>query len=179
MNKVLKITLTLIAILLCTISAVKAATTNDLIAHISKTYTIAGKDVKISDADLVKAKRYFSEYPVSSSDADKIIKKIDEAVELMNKQGVSNPAKLSKAKKDELLNIAQEAAKLAGASISYDSKNKSIAIYRDGKQYDSISTNTYKFVSTGANNMIYVVALGGAIIAIATVIGYRKIKANA
>lgn len=180
MNKVLKITLVLVAILLCTVSAVKAATTNELIAHISKTYTIAGKSVKLSDSDLVKAKRYLAEYPVSSADADKIISKIDEGVALMNKAGVSDPNKLSKAQKSELLNIAQEAAKLAGATISYDANNRSVAIYRDGKQYDSVSLTSYKFASTGANNMIYVITtLGVAIIAIATVIVYRKRKVNA
>ena len=179
MNKVLKITLILMAILLCTVSTVKAATTNELIAKASETYTIAGKEVKLSEADLVKVKRYFTEYPVSSENADKIISKIDEAVALMNKEGVSDPTKLSKAKKEELLNIASEAAKLAGASISYDATNKSIAVYKDGKQYDAVSLNSYKFVSTGANNMGIIISSGVAIIAIATVIGYRKIKANA
>ncbi len=179
MSKILKITVILMMVLLCTLSVVQAATTSELIASVSKTYKIAGKEVKLSESDLVKVKRYLTEYPVSAENADKIITKIDEAVDLMNKEGVSNPAKLSKAKKDELLKIAQEAATLAGATLTYDSSNKSILVYKDGKQYDSLSLSSYKFANTGSNNTtIYIITAGVAIIAVATVIGYRKFKAN-
>lgn len=174
MKKFLRITLVLMAILLCTVTVVNAATTDELVAYASKTFTVAGEEVKLSDADLVKVKRYLADYPVSEENADKIIAKVDEAVALMNKAGVSDPTKLSKAQKDELLKIAQEAASLAGATISYDNKDKVVSIYRDGKLYDTASLTSYKFVQTGST--MYVVIALVAVIAIATVVGYRKIK---
>ena len=179
MKKTIIMTLVLIAILLCSVSTVHATTTDKLIQYASKTFTIAGEQVKVSDADLVKIKRYLGEYPVTEDVADKIIAKAEEAIAFMNAEGVSNPAKLSKAKKQQLLSIAQEAAELAGATLTYDATNKTIEIYRNGKLYDSISIKAYKLVQTGNNNVAYIAITAVAIIAIATTVGYRKIKANA
>lgn len=179
MKKFLTITLVSIMALLSSMTIVNAATKDDLIAAASKTYTIAGKEVSLSSSDLVKVKRYVSENEISSGNADKIITKINEAVSLMNKEGVSDPTKLSKGKKEELLNIAKEAASLAGASLTYDANNKAISIYKDGKLYDSISlTSNYKFAQSGSNHMIYMILGTVAVIAIAGVIGYKKIRKN-
>jgi len=179
MKKFLTITLILIMVLLSSVATVNAATKDDLIAAVSKTYIIAGKKIGLSNSDLVKVKRYISENEISSENGDKIITKINEAVSLMNKEGVSAPTKLSKAKKEELLNIAKEAVSLAGASLTYDANNKAISIYKDGKLYDSIAlTSNYKFTQSGSNHMIYIIIGTVAVIAIAGVVGYRKTRAN-
>lgn len=175
MKKFLKITIVLMAILLCSVSMVKAATTEELIAHISKTYTIAGEEYKASDLDIADAKKYLEQYPVSEEDADKIIAKIDEAVALANEYGEADLTKLSKSQKEELMNIAQEAASIAGATISYDNKDKVVTIYRDGEVFTTKSLEA-KFAQTGSNHTVYIITAFVAIIAVATVIGYKKVK---
>ncbi len=178
MKKVLKCALVLVILLLCSISVANAATTDELIAHISKTYKIAGEEVKISDTDLKKAKDYLAKYPVSEENANTIIEKIDKAVELMDEAGTANPTKLSRKDKDDLLSIGQEIASAAGVTFTYDNTDKVITIYKNGEEYTTVSLNPY-FVQTGSNNTIYVVIALVAVIAIATIIGYRKMKTNA
>lgn len=156
-----------------------AATKDELLTAVTKKYTVAGQEVGLSESDIVKVKRYLSENTISAQNADAIIQQINVAVNLMNKEGTADISKLSKAKKDELLNIAKNVASLAGTSLTYDAKDKSILIYKDGKLYDSISNSSYKkFTQSGSSNMIYVV-FATAIIAIAGVAGYRKMKVNA
>lgn len=179
MNKILKIALITITILLSSITIVNAATTDELYNYITKTHIVAGKEIKISEADTVKVKRYLAEYPISGDKADQIIAKINSAITLMNQAGVSEPQKLSKAKKKELLSIAQEAATIAGATLTYDSHNKSITIYKEGKVYDVIylGSDSSTFRATGNNNIyVYTTIL---VIAFATIIVYRKRKVNA
>lgn len=181
MKKVLRILLVFALILVCYTTVAKAATTDELIAYASKTFTIAGKQVKLTDGDLIKVKRYIKENPVTESEADRIIAKADQIISIMNAEGVSNPTKLSKSKKDEVLKIAQEAAEITGATLTYDSTNKSITVYKNGKKFESISLGNYKLVQTGSDNTAYVV-LGAtgvvAVIAIATITIYRKKRAN-
>lgn len=181
MKKVFKIVLAFLLVLIICTTVAKATSTDDLVAYASKTFTIAGKQVKLSNSDILKVKRYFSENPVSESDANKIMSKADQIISIMNSAGVSDLTKLSKAKKDEIIKIAQEAAAITGATLTYDSKNKTIEMYKNGKKIESISIqNNNKFVQTGNDNTLYVV-LGSigviAIIAVATKI-YRKKKAN-
>lgn len=180
MKRLLKVTLAFVLVVLCYTTVAKAATTDELIAYASKTFTIAGKQVKLSDADVLKVKRYLSENPVTSSGADKIIAKAEQIISIMRAEGVADITKLSKAKKDEVLKIAQEAAAITGATLTYDSTNKAIAVYKNGKKVESLSLQNYKFVQTGSDNTMYVVipTVTVAVIAIATVIILRKKKAN-
>ena len=180
MNKVLKVIIILIGILICLMTNVKAATTDELVEYISKTHIVSGKPIKISNSDEVKVKRYLSQYPISEDKADAIISKIDAAISLMNEAGVSEPQKLNNAKKKELLSIAQDAATIAEATLTYDSKNKSITIYKEGKTYDVIylGSGSSTFRATGNDNNIYVISIAIIIIFSVLVFGYRKVKAN-
>lgn len=180
MNKILKITLTfvLIVALLCAVSSTFAATTDELIAFASKTFTVAGKSMKLSDQNLKVVKDYLAKNTVSEADADKIIAKVNEGVALVNATGVKDVKDLSQAKKDELLKLAQEAATIAGAaSFSYNKTDKQITITdKAGNQY--VASVASEFQRTGADYTAVVVA-GVAIIAIAAVVGYRKFRVNA
>lgn len=175
MKNFVRITFILIAILICSASMVKAATTDELVAYMSKTFTIAGEEITASQSDIINAKRYLQEYPVSSEDADKIMAKIDEAVKVLEDAGTTDFSKLSKTQKDNLTSIAQEAASIAGATISYDSKNKVVTIYKDGKVFTAKSV-TSNFVQTGSDNTVYAVSALVAIIAVAAIVGYRETK---
>lgn len=180
MNRILKITVTfvLIVAMLCAVSSVFAATTDELVAFASKTFTVAGKSVKLSDRNLKVVKDYLAKNSVSEENADKIIAKVNEGVALVNATGVKDVRDLSQAKKDELLKMAQEAATLAGAaSFSYNKTDKQITITdKAGAEY--VVSVADAFPRTGADYTAVVVS-GVAIIAIAAVVAYRKFKVNA
>ncbi len=178
MKKVLKIALIFVLMILAYTTVVNAATTDELIAYASKTFTIAGKQVKLSNADVLKVKRFLSENPVSESQGDTIISKGNQIISIMNSEGVSDVTKLSKAKKEQALSLAQEAASVVGATLTYDSTDKAVTIYKDGKAVDSASLVNYKLVQTGSDNTVYVVAGVVAVIAVATVV-LKKRKVNA
>lgn len=180
MNKFLKITFTfvLIVAMLCAVSSVFAATKDELVAFASKTFTVAGKQVKLSDRNLKVVKDYLANNEVSAEAADSIIAKVNEGVKMINTTGVKDVKDLSQAKKDELLKMAQEVATLAGAtSFSYNKEDKQITITdKAGREY--VVSVADSFPKTGADYTVAVVS-GVAIIAIAAVVGYRKFRVNA
>ena len=157
---------------------VNAKTEEELLDYMSKEFQVAGKEVKLADSDILKIERYLSEYEVSSSNCDTIIAKIDEVIKIMNKENVSDPTKLSKAKRQEVLTILQEAATSAGASLTYDNTNKVVSIYKDGKLIDTASVNNYKLAQKGTNNTIYFVIAGMALVA-GGAVAYKKLKKDA
>jgi len=177
MRKILSIALMLVAILGFNLN-VKAASEDELLAHMSKTFKIAGSEVKLLDSDIVKVERYLSENEITADQADQIIAKIDEIVAIMNSEGVADPLKLNDAKRKEVLNIAKEAANLAGASLTYDYTNKVVSIYKDGKLVDTASIKPYKLAQTGSSNTVYVVISGLALVTGALYL-YRKSKVSA
>ena len=179
MRKILKVTLVFVILLLCNISIVNAATNQELISYVSKSFSIAGKSVSLSSEDKVKIERYLNAHPVTAEQADKIIAKIDEAVTYLNTVGVSSFSKLSQSQKEKLLAIAKDAAAIAGATISYDAKSGAISIYFDGVLFDQVSTQKgLKQTGTDHSYIVYAIA-GVAVIAVATGVVVRKKKANA
>ena len=180
MKKAIKI-LAVLVVLLSIATTVYATTEDELIAYLSKSFTIAGQKISMPTEYVKEAKRYVATYDISSEEADKVIAKIDEGVALMNRAGVADVNSLSKAQKQNLLSIAQEAASAVGAKISYTQGTGLTVIGEDGKvfgTYQVSSKNSNKFVQTGSDYMIYYVA-GAAIIAIVGIAGYRKIKNSA
>lgn len=179
MKKLLVSIIILISILAASIACVKAESSDKLIDYASKTFTINGKEKKLPTQYLNSLKSYVKEYPVSDADADKIIAKSNEAIAVVNKEGVSDISKLSQAKKDEVKAIAEDIASIAGVTINYDYTDKTLSIYKNGKMYcDPIYLGESKFVQTGNGTMTYVIPAAVALIAVATIFGARKLKAN-
>lgn len=180
MKKFLKITIVFVILLFCAVSVVNAATNDELVKYVSKNFNIAGKSVNIGAENKRKVERYLNAHPVTNEQADQIIAKVDEAVKLMNDAGVSNPAKLNKDQKEKLVSIAKDAASIAGATISYDSKNETVTVYYNGAVFDTVSVNSQKgLVQTGNDYSFVVYGIAGvAVIAVATLV-IRKKKVNA
>ena len=175
MKKIIKIALIFVILVFCNFTVVKAATNEELINYATKDFTINGATVSLKAADKVKVRRYLEKYPVSESEADQIIAKIDEGIAILREAGETDPTKLSRAKKEELLALGQQAARIAGAELTYDEKNDAISIYRNGVLIDQATTSD-ALVQTGTNNYSYIVyALAGvAVIAIAGFVVYTK-----
>jgi len=168
MRKVLKIALVFAILLFCNITVAKAATNEDLIAYTKKSFDVNGSTVTLKAADKVKVERYLKQYPVTENQADQIIGKIDAGISLLRAANVTDPTKLSKEKKQELLSLGQQAAKIAGAELTYDAKTDAISIYRDGVLIDQATTSD-ALVQTGNKDYSYVVyaVASVAVIAIA------------
>ena len=177
MKKVLKVTLVFAILLLCHVTAVKAATNEELIAYATKKFDVNGKTVELTAADKVKVQRYLNAHPVSATEADQIIAKIDEGVNVLRANNVTDPQKLSSTEKQKLLSIGQSAAKIAGAELVYN-KDQSISIFRDGKEVERAGSND--LVQTGADYAYIVYTIAGvAVIATAVAIVRNSRKANA
>ena len=84
----------------------------------------------------------------------------------MEKAGVTNYDKLTKAQKNEVKSIATEAAKSVDLKLVFN--KKSVAIYNnDGKLVETVSNTNGKLAYTG--NVVNVVVLATTVVALVAV----------
>ena len=192
MKKITKAMLALVmAIVALTVFTTKsnAMTANELKDYICNDKGINGTKLVIRDADKVKVEKFFANNEMTDTQADQIKAIIDKGVALMNADGASEPNQLSsKAKKQELLSYAQEAAAVMGLTVSYDATEERLDIYKNGVLYDSLNwgvTESSKgstesaLVQTGSTNYIYVVVAGIMLIAGIMLVVSRKKRLSA
>lgn len=192
MKKITKVMLALVmAIVALTVFTTKsnAMTVNELKDYICNDKGINGTKLIIRDADKVKVEKFFANNEMTDAQADQIKAIIDKGVALMNADGASEPNQLSsKAKKQELLSYAQEAAAVMGLTVSYDATEERLDIYKNGVLYDSLNwgvTESSKgstesaLVQTGSTNYIYVVVAGIMLIAGIMLVVSRKKRLSA
>ena len=186
MKKILQMTLALV-MLLGFATSVNAATEQELIDHVSKSYPVAGKNVRIRDEYINQLKQYLNEKELSSADAQTIIDDFDKAVAIMQAGKVTDPTKLSnKEDRKRLLDLGKDAASKLGISVTY-SNGKLLLVDATGKELPSVNVKTALIVDgktsgklrpTGSDYTVYVAVSGLAVIAIAMA-GFRKLKENA
>ena len=107
----------------------------------------------------------------------------------MNADGATEPNQLSsKAKKQELLSYAQEAAAVMGLTVSYDATEERLDIYKNGALYDSLNWGVTKsskgstesaLVQTGTTNYVYILMAGIMLIAGIMLVVSRKKRLSA
>ena len=165
MRKILKVVLLVAILILCYSTTVCATTNEELINYVTKKFNINGTEVGLSSENCRKVERYLTTYPVDSQEADQIVAKVNEGVSLMKAENVTDPSKLSAAKKEELLSIAQEATKIAGADLTFNSTDHVITIYKDGEVFDQAKADS-SLVQTGSDNS-YVLTIGASVAIIA------------
>lgn len=192
MKKITKVMLALVmAIVALTVFTTKsnAMTANELKDYICNDKGINGTKLIIRDADKVKVEKFFANNEMTDAQADQIKAIIDKGVALMNADGASEPNQLSsKAKKQELLSYAQEAAAVMGLTVSYDATEERLDIYKNGVLYDSLNwgvTESSKgstesaLVQTGSTNYVYIVVAGIMLIADIMLVVSRKKRLSA
>ena len=192
MKKITKVMLALVmAIVALTVFTTKsnAMTANELKDYICNDKGINGTKLIIRDADKVKVEKFFANNEMTDAQADQIKAIIDKGVALMNADGASEPNQLSsKAKKQELLSYAQEAAAVMGLTVSYDETEERLDIYKNGVLYDSLNwgvTESSKgstesaLVQTGSTNYVYIVVAGIMLIAGIMLVVSRKKRLSA
>lgn len=150
-----------------------AAINSRLYDYAKQTHIVAGDTIKLSGADLVRVERFLIQNEISDVEASGIISKLDEIKIILDNEGTSNITKISKAKKQEILSLVEEAASYIGATVSYDNSEKVLYIYKNGVKIEAIQVNPY-LKQTGTSNFIYL-SVSSLIIA-GTIVAYRKYK---
>jgi len=161
MKKTLTIALLAIITIMALATGVNAATSSTLADELYA----KGSKYGMTSADKVKIERYLKENPVTDAQANEILTKAD-AIAVMEKAGVTNYDKLTKAQKNEVKSIATEAAKIVDLKLVFN--KKSVAIYNnDGKLVETVSNTNGKLAYTG--NVVNVVVLATTVVALVAV----------
>lgn len=171
MKKIVSIVV-LVAILVVAASTVVNATTNSELAD--KLYQIGSK-YGLTSGDKVKIERYLSDYPVTNEQADKLVEKANQAAGIMDAAGKTNISQLSKADKDALKAIANEAADIVDVQLTFN--KSSVTIKKNGKVIETIKSENGKLTYTGnETNVVLVVSSVVAVALVATVVVVARKK---
>lgn len=183
MKKVLSIALLVALIVLSVATIANAATpSEELYAYASKTFSIAGKEVKLaSDADLVKVQRYLSSHEITEEQYQTVKAEIDKVVAVMDKEGVTDVTKLTGDAEASVKSYVSTAAAALDLTVSYNYKDQSISVYDlDGTLVEEYSASSViKLQQTGSSNYGYAAVAVVAIIAVAILVKSRKVAVNA
>ena len=178
MKKSLKvILLTIISILLMGYITVSyGATKQDVIDFLSQPFVISGEETYVPKEYIKEAERYLSTHDVTESQADEIIARAKEGINILINGGQKDAKKLPYAKKQELLTKFQDAVAVNGAKATYvngyiivsDENNKVF-----GKYPVEMETRS-SFAQTGSNNIGIYVLLGTAIVGVLAFYAFRR-----
>ena len=181
-----KIMFFLVALFIGLVS-VNAMTESELEAKLTKSYTINGSTFKASDSQKVLIKRYLDQYEVSSSDADYISGKLDEAKNILQASGKGSFYDLSRADKDKIIALCADVSSNTSVDIVEKECTVNITINK-GKLVVYVPGTNDVFYQTPVNpvngdvvqtNDNLTVAVAGLISVLGVAIAVRKIRANA
>lgn len=172
MKKTLTIAL-LFVLVAMTATTVSATATDDLVAFLSQTFTVAGEKVQLSATEKVKVERYLAENPVTDEQVVAVKAKVNETIAYV--ESIADQEELTDAQKNKLVSLANETASILGLTVSYNATDKAISVYQNGKLVESISLDA-SLAQTGGINVVYVVLPVVAIIAIAAALVARKVR---
>ena len=178
MRRTIRVITILIALTLCFMTTVNAKTEEDIIAYVSGTFNVAGKEVVIPQIHVDKTKAFLEAHELTSEQVDKVLEKMEKAVKVMVDAGTIHLKDLNQSQREELLKLAEEAGEVVNAKVKYVAGEGIIATDESGRVYTITPEDPSSFVQTGNSYMIYTLA-GVAIIAVAGIAIYRKIKVNA
>lgn len=166
-------TLALIAIMVVlTTTIVSAATAKTLVDDL---YALATK-YGITTVSKVEMERYLADHPVTDAQAEAIYSKAQDMAKIMDDAKVTDYRKLTKEQKDQIRSLANEAASIAGLTLTF--KDGFVTPYSNGKPVTSISLNG-KLAYTGNSVNSILVVSSIAVLALATGIVAKRKFANA
>jgi len=163
-------------------TTVKAATpSEDLYAYASKTFTIANTPVKLDSYYLNELESYLNENSITQEQCNAIKAQIDNIVNAMDEAGVSDVYALTGEAEAKVKSYVQAAAAVVNLTVTFNAKTDRPIIYdADGKKITELDPNAGKLLRpTGSTHYEYIAVPAVAIIAVAIVIGYKKVTANA
>jgi len=117
MNNLRKVLFLFVAVMLTTVS-VNAMSESELEEKLTKTYTINGTSFRLDTGDANKVKAYLAENEISESDCDTIASKLDEAIAIVEKSGVTNLKNLSTSEKNQIKALVNEVGSSTAVPVS-------------------------------------------------------------
>lgn len=125
--KIISIALLIIVVISMTMT-VNAYTNESVISYISKAHTVNGRTVQLSGTQRESLTKYLRENPVTDSEANEIIAKLDEAKALIDNSGATDLSQLSENIKAEVVSLVKSAGAIAGLEVQIDTKSETITI---------------------------------------------------
>ena len=160
------------------IASVSAMSEKELKAKLTKEYKVNGVTFKATDAQKTALEQYLTQYDVSSSDADYISGKVDEAFNILRASGKTSFYNMSKADKKKIVDLVSDVATKTTVKAAIIKNN--LVIYKPGTNdifYETpINPVNGDIVQTSRG---LTVAVAGIISAIGIAIALRKVKVNA
>lgn len=171
MKKILTIAISFVMLVMLTLTGVQATTKSTLAEEVYAKLAPYGA----TQADKVKIERYLSDNSVTDEEANTIMTKVDEAIAVMDAEGIKDYTKLSEESKNKVKSIAQSAANTIGLTLTF--QKGTVEVYnKEGKLIETASIkNTGKLAYTGNNiNTILVVSSIAVIALTATVVAKKR-----
>lgn len=154
MNKLCKI-VSIAALIMIVISVTMTAhayTNDNVIAYITKAHTVNGRTVQLSANQRQNLTQYLQNNPVTDSEADEIIAKLDEAKAKIDNSGATNLSQLNQSIKAEVVTLVKSAGAIAGLDVQIDTANEIVTI-KDLNGNVIISATSYsEFDGNGKGN---------------------------
>ena len=154
-------------------ASVSAMSEEDLEATLTATYTINGATFKASDSNIALVRRYLAENEISEADCDYIAAKFNEAIEIIEKSGVTKLSDLSSTYKNQISALATQVSKNTAVKVTI-AGNGNITVYNtDGSKFATVGS---AIKNTGAVSTVVVL---GAISTVGAIYFANKVrKAN-
>ena len=147
MKKLLTISILAVMVIFMSVTGVNATTNSTLADELYSKLSAYG----MTKSDKVKVERYLADNPVTESEANKLIAKADEGVNVMKNAGVKSYKDLTAEQKAELKSIANSAADIIGVTLTFDKAE--VKVYKNGKLIDVVSEKDGKLVYTGSKDL--------------------------
>jgi hypothetical protein len=157
MKKIIKnILFIVVAVILFGFNNVSAMSESELESKLTKAYVINGTTFQVDSSQKIQIERYLKQNEISSSDADKIAAKVDEAVKVIEASNAKSISALDKNTKNKLISIANDVSNTTSVKISVS--DGAISVYNtDGTLFTKIEDSVVK--QTNNNNIIIVTSL--------------------
>ena len=170
MKKTLSIAILFVMLVMLTFTGVQAATSKTLADDVYAKLAPYGATA----SDKVKIERYLADNPVTDAEATTVLAKVDEAIAVMDAEGVKDYTKLSATAKEQVKSIAQSAANTVGLTLTF--KKGTVEVYnKEGKLVETASIkSTGKLAYTGNNVNTVLVVSSIAVIALAATVVAKK-----
>ena len=160
------------------LTSVKAITENELLEKLTKSYEINGVTFQATDSQKTLIERYLNQYEVSNTDADYIISKLEEVLNILKISGKKSFYDLSTTDKQKIISIVADVATNTSVDVAIVKGNLIVYVPNTNKGevfYKAPVTPTANGEITQTNRTLIISGLG-----IFTVIGMtlalRKIR---
>lgn len=176
MKKLQKLALIGMVLLLIMSAKVFAMSQTDFVEYVTKEHTSNGISYHLTESHKRELENFLKDYPITEAQADEMKEKFDSLVTYAGSNRIIDPTKATYEQKQTMLAKANEVAAVVGVSVKYNSSDKTLEFYKDGKFITAVPLiNGYILAQTGSSNYGYMAipAVAGTV-TIAGAVIYKK-----